>query len=121
MIRTDIFYSASVCPCCQSRASRVVAECSDLGLHPASVPVRVNIPLLATSGLKAPRLLEAASGRRGGGAGGGESLSCLSCLSGLVWSRTAMLSDVVVFVFSPAFERLHCKNSKSYREDLSYF
>lgn len=36
----------------------VVAECSDLGLLSLSVPVRVNIPLLATSGLKALILSE---------------------------------------------------------------
>lgn len=63
--RRDIFYSViSVCPCCKSRADGLCVFVSVLlpsavtWGYTLCVPVRVNIPLLATSGLKALILSE---------------------------------------------------------------
>lgn len=65
LIQTDFFfYSVSVCPCCTSRAGcrcvfvSVLLQSAVTCSYTLSVPVRVNIPLLATSGLKAPILSE---------------------------------------------------------------
>lgn len=58
------FFSVSVCPCCTSRAGcrcvfvSVLLQSAVTCGYTLSVPVRVNIPLLATSGLKAPILSE---------------------------------------------------------------
>lgn len=62
--RPTFFYSVSVCPCCTSRAGcrcvfvSVLLQSAVTCSYTLSVPVRVNIPLLATSGLKAPILSE---------------------------------------------------------------
>lgn len=76
----------------------VVAECSDLGLHSLSVPVRVNIPLLATSGLKAlilSELLEAFR-ERGGERERSLTLTAVASVSGPVWRRTGTESLLLV-------------------------